>query len=295
MVVQSDILSDGGGWDRAGLAPALALRVFGLRRSGNHAIIDWLCRNSASAGTVFFNNCIRGRDPLTAHRGAEINRNWRKLPVDGGPGALRAALAEAGSDPMVVISYEDTVPPADRSEKPVSHKLPDSAFDHQIVIYRGFLNWAASLLHKIQRNPAYTAVQRGLIMLRAVRNYDLMLQRLEGASAFALTGICYDRWVASAAYRRDLLASLGLPEKDNDLGAVPHYGGGSSFQPDAETGAELQTDRRSAAMATDPEYRMILWLAAQDPEFIARLRPGFPDDAAHLSDLAARPAPEARA
>lgn len=130
-----------------------------------------------------------------------------------------------------------------------------------------------------------------LIMLRAVRNYDLMLQRLAGATALPLTGICFDRWVASVAYRRDILARLGLPAKDDDLGPVQRYGGGSSFQPDASGGAELQTDRRSAVMAADPEYRMILWLAAQDPEFIARLTAEFPTDAAHLSDLAAQPAP----
>lgn len=149
MVVQGEILSGDAGWGRVGLAPGLAVRVFGLRRSGNHAIIDWLCRNAPSAGTLFLNNCAPGRDPLKTHRGAEINRNWRKLPVDGGADTMRQALAEAGSDAMVVISYEDTVPPADPTDKPVSRQIPDDAFDHQIVIYRGFLNWAASLLHKI--------------------------------------------------------------------------------------------------------------------------------------------------
>ena len=47
---------------RAPIVPVLphsasVLRVYGLRRSGNHAVIDWLLRNAPGTGTVFLNDC----------------------------------------------------------------------------------------------------------------------------------------------------------------------------------------------------------------------------------------------
>ena len=44
-------------WARLGFTPGQALRIFGMRRSGNHAIANWLQRNSATGRAVFLNNC----------------------------------------------------------------------------------------------------------------------------------------------------------------------------------------------------------------------------------------------
>ncbi|WP_241525501.1 hypothetical protein [Pseudophaeobacter leonis] len=60
-------------WQALGFTPGLSLRVFGMRRSGNHAILSWLQRNAPAGGSVFLNNCKPGTDPLQNSRGIELN------------------------------------------------------------------------------------------------------------------------------------------------------------------------------------------------------------------------------
>ena len=33
-------------WQQLGIIPGVALRLFGMRRSGNHAIVGWMQRNA---------------------------------------------------------------------------------------------------------------------------------------------------------------------------------------------------------------------------------------------------------
>lgn len=267
---------DRGEWGHAGLAPACTLRVFGMRRSGNHAVIAWLLRNAPGTGTVFLNNCVKGRDALRSARSLEVNGTRRPLAR-----GAQAQFADAGAAPAVVISYEDTVPPG-RGEAPATRRLSDAAFGGELLIHRGFLNWSASLLAKLQRNAAYTALGRMRVMLRAVETYAAALERLaEGG----LHGICFDRWAGSRAYRAERLEALGLPARDLGLGPVQRYGGGSSFQPDAARVEELALSGRAAGMADDPEYRMVLDLACREPALISVLERHYPQDALDLNEL----------
>ncbi|UWR21681.1 hypothetical protein [Sulfitobacter sp. S190] len=273
------------GWSQAaGMTPVCALQVFGMRRSGNHAIIDWLMRNApeAATGGVFFNNCKVGANPVGGHASLDVyDADRRVIPPLSRPHAQR--WAEAGQAPMTVVSYEDRMPVAKGPQK-ASRGFDDRDFDHRVVVFRSFLNWSASLLAKIKRNPDYGSATRMRVLMVAMATYRDGLKRLTENDA--LVPICYDDWMLSEDYRARVLRRLDLPARDLSRGEVQHFGGGSSFQGKKAKVSELQTTSRDMALADDPEYQLVLWTAAHDRDFVEHLMPHFPQDAERLVTLA---------
>ncbi|MCD9148251.1 hypothetical protein [Pseudophaeobacter flagellatus] len=271
-------------WQALGFTPGLSLRVFGMRRSGNHAILSWLQRNAPNRRSVFLNNCKPGSDPLQNARGIAVNgvhasqrkanRNMASVAQDAGDGAL------------FLVSYEDTSPAEFDINRQVSGRFDEALFSHNLLIYRSFLNWSASLLKKMQANAGYTLVRRNAIVLRAMDNYIRLLALVRQARDLDLVAICYDRWVGEADYRVGLLQGLGLEAQDNSLGAVQSYGGGSSFQKQASAAADLQVGNRWQQMRDDAEYQGLLHLAARDTALLAQLEALFPKDASYLKAVA---------
>ncbi len=275
----------GTAWSRAGISPVFALQVFGMRRSGNHAIIDWLMRNApeAATGGIFYNNCKFGKNPLSAYGSLDIYGAAREvLPHHDIKDVER--IAQAGAAPMVIVSYEDRMPQAPGVTQKASDGFRDAHFAHQVIIYRSFLNWAASLLAKIKKNEGFGATDRMRIMALAFATYVQGLDRVVDAAG--VIAICYDDWMQSEGYRGRILRSLGLPERDMERGKVQRYGGGSSFQDRVADVDQLGSVSRDAEMAYDLEYQMLMWTAAHDLRFMERLMPHFEQDAERLATLA---------
>ncbi len=274
-------------WSQAGFSPVCALQVFGMRRSGNHAIIDWIMRNApeGASGGVFYNNCKFGKNPIR-HYGSMDTYGAERDLLDHRDDKDVDRVGAAGKAPMVVVSYEDRMPqPAGEAQR-ASHEMQDADFTHQVIIYRSFLNWSASLLAKIKKNPVFGATDRLRIMTVALATYAQGLDRV--AQAKGVIAICYDDWMTSESYRADVLRRLGLPVRDLSRGKVQRYGGGSSFQRKVARASELDTVARDAAMADDLEYGLLTWTAAHDLQFMERLIPHFEDDAERLATLAER-------
>ena len=278
-------------WTRLGFVPGLALRIFGMRRSGNHAIANWLQRNAPTGQSVFLNNCKPNTDPF---------RTFRSIEVDGKIAPQRKARKNLSSvagrlddDAMLLFSYEDVTPAMFASVQAVSGPFDETLITGDVLVYRSFLNWSASLLKKMQGNDSYSLLRRNAILLQAIDHYGVLLRQVEEADELGFTCICYDDWVRSAKYRETILTQLDLPLRDNSLGQVQSYGGGSSFQKQASSADELETSRRWQKMAEDPEFAAVLNLAAHDAKLTPRLERLFPRDAALLARIVgANPAPE---
>jgi hypothetical protein len=272
-------------WPQAGISPVCALQVFGMRRSGNHAIIDWLMRNApdVATGGVFYNNCKFGKNPVQAFGSLDVyDAHSRLLPHKDMKNEARAA--EAGASPMIVVSYEDRMPQPSGERQKASNGIADNHFSYQVIIYRSFLNWAASLLAKLKKNGGFGTTDRMRIMTLAFATYAQGLDRV--ADARDVIAICYDDWMQSESYRTRILRSLGLPARDMDRGKVQRYGGGSSFQSKVADVDQLDTVSRDAVMADDPEYQVLMWAVAHDLRFMERLIPHFEQDAERLASLA---------
>ena len=272
-------------WSQAGFTPVCALQVFGMRRSGNHAIIDWLMRNApdAASGGVFYNNCKFGKNPQAHYGSLDVyDAQLQVMPhVDV---TDQQRIAGAGDAPMAIVSYEDRMPQSAGQAQKASNGMADADFSHQVIIYRSFLNWSASLLAKIKKNEGFGATDRMRIMTLAFATYIQGLDRI--ADGKGIIAICYDRWMTSEDYRADILRKLGLPVRDLSRGKVQRYGGGSSFQGKAGSVEQLNSTARDAAMADDLEYGLLAWTAAHDLRFMERLIPHFEDDAERLATLA---------
>lgn len=267
---------------RLGFAPGAVMRLCGMRRSGNHAIANWLQRNSPQGQAVFLNNCKPGKGPLAHFRSLELS--GKRLPVKAAQGDLVAGLSKARDGALLLISYEDNVVSA--SGRPLSGPFDESLIDSELVVYRSFLNWSASLLKKLQGNPAYSASRRLSILLGAMDVYSDILNTAHHQQDLGVTAICYDDWKQSEPYRAGILSRLGLSVRDNALGPVQSYGGGSSFQKEAQTADDLSTDQRWQQMAANPEFQAILHVACRDTTLVDRMLPIFPQDAARLARIA---------
>ena len=254
--------------------PGPVLRVYGMRRSGNHAILDAFLRNAPGGNAVFFNNCKTPRDPLGSHRSLDIRRDGAR---QGPLGTLDQTLAQAGPAPLTIVSVEDAMPRD--GARPIW-----GGGEQKVLIYRGFLNWAASLLKKIKGNAGYGPVERMRIMTTACRTYTRALQIASAPGD--VTPVLYDRWIASEAYRAETLRALGLEAHDLGLGDVQRYGRGSSFQRGERDAAALGTDRRAELLAEDPEFGILLWLVAHDAELADAIAAHFPQDADRMLQLA---------
>ena len=93
-------------WLQLGVTPAVVFRAFGMRRSGNHAIANWLQRNAPGGNAVFLNNCKNARSPLESFAGFEVNGAaiTNRLALQDLPKYARTA----GDGAMLLFSYEDT-------------------------------------------------------------------------------------------------------------------------------------------------------------------------------------------
>ena len=255
-----------------------------MRRSGNHAIINWLLRNSPNERSVFLNNCKPRVSPLS--RFASIEVNLRRRNTEKALKNLPRVAAKAGEKAALVFSYEDCMPNEFGPGRPASGPFDERLIDADLILYRGFLNWSASLLRKMQRNPVMPALARATTMLRSMETYGRLLDLVIARDELELTCIEYDRWCTSEGYRAAVLETLDFASRDNGTGEVQPYGGGSSFQPEARTAGELASGSRMAQMADDPEYGLILGLCAQDDGFVEKLSQVFPEDAERLRAIA---------
>ncbi|TNJ47858.1 hypothetical protein FGE21_03700 [Phaeobacter sp. B1627] len=265
------------------MEPARALRVVGMRRSGNHAICNWLQRNAQGGRSLFLNNCRPGTDPLRSCNGLEVSGQ----PRSDEPMAESARAAGDGA--LLLVSYEDTAHGRFGDARPLSGPHADASFDMDVLIYRSALNWIASLLKKLQANETYHPVDRMAVLVRALATYGDLLDEVAAAATTGRVAICYDRWLRDELYRARVLSDLGLPLQDNDLGEVQSYGGGSSFQKEALHASDLRPDERWSAMLDDPEYQALLRLAALDSRFCQRVAAFFPEDADRLARIGRLP------
>lgn len=266
--------------DALGFQPGVTLRTYGMRRSGNHAIINWLLRN-AESGSVFLNNCAVGRPARRTWRSIELNGKRASI-VKGDP--ITPVTSAAGDGAMVIVSYEDFSPDPEDMAAGLTADLADADVTHEVLFYRNFMNWAASLLRKIQANDDLDTLVCLRIMMVAMDKYRDMLELITQAKPLGYVPVNYDRWMARPVYREKLLETLGLPCKDNTLGIVQPYGGGSSFQKDAVRAEDLSAETRWREMANDASFQIVLLAASQDAGLVKLMQKLMPKDAELLAN-----------
>jgi hypothetical protein len=231
------------------------IRVVGMSRSGNHAIINWI--TAQSPGRTCFLNCAEpGHNPFVSARPRTPELpGWRASYRDFEIEAERAGRRSRKD--LLIHSYEDTfLGPFKKPENEARHdaELGSSGRRIDLLILRDPRNLFASRLasgygwleDELVARVWSQHAREFLGLRRNLRQERLMLS--------------YNQWVASADYRREVAAVLGLEFDDAAARKVPAAAGGSSFDGTAYDGRaeEMPVLRRWHDFLGDRRFHRLL-------------------------------------
>jgi hypothetical protein len=230
--------------------------IHGLKRSGNHAIVNWL---SAENSFRFFNNIV----PM-----ARILTGERSMPEPIGLDRwLRSKrrfwfFGRVGSNDRLLLSLEDHK----LDFRPIL-ELPEST--QHILILRDPRNLFASRIRKahVVNNASY-AREPGPLFDRAIDRWKEHAREFLGDTNHLpnKTAIYFNRWFVSQPYRKQICERLGLRFSDKGLSKVTDHGGGSSFDRSAYDNRASEMDVLHRAKNLSEQEREMLELVLRDPE-----------------------------
>lgn len=239
------------------------VRVVGMSRSGNHAILNWIYLQAE--GSRCFLNCVEPKtNPFTSAR-----------PMDDGQSVWTSNedldLAEEAAGRLspkdwLIYSYEDCflgmVTHADFENHREAY-LGRSAQRTDVLILRDPFNLFASRLRaQYDRVTPATAVR----IWKQHANEYLGRRRYLPRHRVAIS---FNRWADDADYRRELAQQLQLRFTDAGFEEVTPTGGGSSFDGRKFSGraSRMKVLERWKKCADDEQY-----LSTLDPEMLSLSR-----------------------
>lgn len=192
--------------------------VFGLRRAGNHAIINWIL-------------------PQINGDFAYYNDVWPDEPYKGEPKQKRG---DGSKIDMSLISFEDYNLQIFKSL--LANKIYPKVHKRIVIlIIRDPFNWYSSRLKSNMSQPAhYSGLNIRQLYLQYCREYQGKSNYLGEKKVL----ISYNRWKEDKDYRKSISNQLGLNFTDEALNKVTGEGGGSSFDGMRIKGQQLQTNKR---------------------------------------------------
>lgn len=180
---------------------------YGIRRSGNHAIIEWLLYNMGKGKKRI---CLRthAESEKVISRGDAIYFN----DVSRYASHIQLCYDVIGAYQLnhtsLIVTYED---------KPISYELIPSNRG-KIIIIRDIINVIASRIknsNSINKNDM-------------IVNQDIIDLWCEHASTKDCIKIVYEKWLTSKSYRDEICNRFSIENLDN-IEDVYSFGGGSSF------------------------------------------------------------------
>lgn len=230
----------------------LELRVIGLKRTGNHAIINWII--SQYPGEVMFYNNLSPLDP-PIHAARKEYRDNRHLGLAKGQQHLQ---------PLFIYSYEDH-PLYDLCSDKFQERHPgyvgQSGKRFDILILRDPFNlFASRFLWKRPRGARFREDEE--YRWRIVNLWRSYAKEVVGMTEYLKEDklvISYNQWVAFHEYRRKLAETLGLVFSDQGIDEVPDYGSGSSINMTdmAQNARKMNVMERWKTVAEEPTYKGI--------------------------------------
>jgi hypothetical protein len=274
-----DILSNNG---------AKIWRFWGIPRSGNHAIIEWVIKNIDDSSLVFLNNCNRGLPTETfsytvfdrgygpeKHRGnihRDKNRHYERLIN---------AIERAEN---IVVSYEvfpvNDIMLSDLREE----SWMSSAKTQDVFILRSPLNLLASCIRRIENETTHKARVAGRVRNFMDNQFSHYSGYLERCIKNDKNCVIYDIWGAEESYRLRKLTQLGIKPTDLALGGMTSAGGGSSFDSEQEVNS-ISTSNRWVQSVDNVHFIEMVDRMNLDAKLMAAISKVFPKDHENLIAL----------
>ena len=181
---------------------------YGLRRAGNHAVLEWLLKNISENEN---RNVVKSRRIIQYGNSVYFNEcntySKHKLEAD--------ILFCRREFQNLILAYEDV---------PTTYKLTSNS-DRDIVIVRDINNLFASRFKNIQKHnkPYYSGDMR-----LDEESVNIWKQHVNAGLSGDAVLIHFERWVASREYRDSISERLNITNLDK-TDTVTNFGGGSSF------------------------------------------------------------------
>ena len=251
-------------------------RVFGLQRSGNHAITYWMCAQ-CQGKLVYLNDVKPGKNVFLAHNGIVKNGgglgkycNFKVEPsITIGDFTFNIDEEKKGNlteKDFLILSFEDTYP-----EKVLSEDMEKSRRNHigeclnkyDILILRDAFNFFAS------RCAKWNKLTRKKDKQELIELWKIYAKEYLGETGCLINNkvvVSYNSWFLDKEYRRMLANKLNLPFSYEELNPVVNKGGGSSFDglKFKENPEKMKVTERWKNFVDDDFYRDIF----QDKELV---------------------------
>jgi hypothetical protein len=180
--------------------------INGIRRSGNHAIANWIMSHYNSG--CYINN---------ANKFIKTNSNWLPCFSDN---CQQKNIQE--NPEIIIIGLENKLNtlaniPQEYSKKWLSINSNINITMHSIFLIRSFPNLLASSIKAWPKSDWLIKLQ------------DYWKQYVQFALSNNKYILLYDKWLEKQ-YRDQYAINLDFSNKDTGIDKIPHYGGGSSFK-----------------------------------------------------------------
>ena len=229
------------------------LRLIGMSRSGNHALIHWI--TSQLRGSYCFLNCCEGKsNPFESARAIDDGRravtNIPNLEIE------REQRGELTDKDWLLFSHEDNFLANACSslfEDNHDHWIGASSRRIDLLLLRDPFNlFASRMAHDLASITSSVAA-------RIWKQHARQFVRGPRALRHEPVLVRYDRWVRELDYRRALAERLGIGFTDAGINDVPAVAGGSTFDGRAYHGdaREMRVFDRWRRMIARPEYRAL--------------------------------------
>lgn len=229
------------------------IRVVGLRRSGNHAIIHWI--EKQETGKVRHLNNIRvNRNPYR-EKYEDLLRKDKTKDIEWWRQEAKGFFEKKD---CLIHSYEDYS--LEQITNPVFELKHDLYFGksqdkYDVLILRDPFNLLASRIKKNYRNVN----DKNKIDIDVWIDYAK--EYLGETNLLKNQKICinYNQWFADVDYRREIASQLNLDFLDTGINTVSRRGDGSSFEGREYHGKAMNMDvcSRWKYFADDPSYRRL--------------------------------------
>lgn len=194
--------------------------VHGLKRSGNHAIINWIL---AQRPIPFYNNIVPISPLLSGHKDLPPRMHfadWLRQKDTSLVKRIRTKLSR-----RVMVSLEDHT----LDYQPF---FEDDILPVNVIIVRDPINLFASRIRKASSVDLTAYPERyDAIMRRAVSIWISHAKEVVCESETLHNKVCiyFNRWYDSVPYRKQICEQFGAAFTDKHFTKVSSKGGGSSF------------------------------------------------------------------
>jgi len=180
------------------------IRVVGLSRSGNHAVINWILKQH-NTEHIFINAVLPFQDPFDFTAEAKRDTSlllytYENVPVD----YVTSREFEKAKRDSYAIKAKNT---------------------YVLLILRHPLNLFASRYKSGIKGPSSRILNETDLWIMHAKWFLSKRQHNDINTIF----INFDKWVACKQYRAEIINSLGITFSDEGKEDVSQYGGGSSF------------------------------------------------------------------